>query len=177
MVPAEGELHSHMHITPLRSSRALALRFLATKFGLDMTNFTVSPAAPRTRNPLKPAACHQPPACPLCSRLPQQARRLSAPVLVWGPSSCTLWIQGLGRHRDVELSRLAWALAKTSRRGAEPCRPAQVLTVPANVTERGEASTISAHTSDMIELISGVCKVRPPPRSAPASHTPWRGHA
>ena len=45
MVPAEGELHSHMHITPLRSSRALALRFLANKFGLDMTNFTVSPAA------------------------------------------------------------------------------------------------------------------------------------
>ena len=34
--------------------------------------------------------------------------------------------------------------------------------MPANVTERGEASTISAHTSDMIELISGVCKVGPP---------------
>jgi len=32
-----------MHVTPLRSSRALALRFLANKFGLDMTNFTVPP--------------------------------------------------------------------------------------------------------------------------------------
>lgn len=42
MVPSEGELHSHMHVTPLRSSRALALRFLANKFGLDMSKFTVS---------------------------------------------------------------------------------------------------------------------------------------
>lgn len=43
MVPTEdGELHSHLHITPGRSSRALALRFLANKFGLSMEQFTVS---------------------------------------------------------------------------------------------------------------------------------------
>lgn len=42
MVPQEGELHSHMHLTPMRGTRALALRFLANKFGLDMTHFTVS---------------------------------------------------------------------------------------------------------------------------------------
>lgn len=42
MVPADGELHSHMHVTPLRSSRALALRFLANKFGLDMSKLTAS---------------------------------------------------------------------------------------------------------------------------------------
>ena len=41
MVPDGDELHSHMHITPLRASRALALRFIATKFGLDMHNVTV----------------------------------------------------------------------------------------------------------------------------------------
>ena len=58
MVPAEGELHSHMHITPLRSSRALALRFLANKFGLDMTNFTVSAAAPRPAIPGALARLH-----------------------------------------------------------------------------------------------------------------------
>lgn len=41
MVPSEGELHSHLHITPMRGTRALALRFLANKFGLDMSDFTV----------------------------------------------------------------------------------------------------------------------------------------
>lgn len=41
MVPSEGDLHSHMHITPMRGTRALALRYIANKFGLDMTNFTV----------------------------------------------------------------------------------------------------------------------------------------
>ena len=35
-----------------------------------------------------------------------------------------------------------------------------MLTVPANVTDRGDTSIISTHTSDMIELVSGVCKVR-----------------
>ena len=34
-----------------------------------------------------------------------------------------------------------------------------MMTVPANVTDRGESSVISTHTSDMIELVSGVCKV------------------
>ncbi|KAK9809313.1 hypothetical protein WJX73_004061 [Symbiochloris irregularis] len=41
MVPEGDELHSHMHITPLRASRALALRFIATKFGLDMQRVMV----------------------------------------------------------------------------------------------------------------------------------------
>ena len=31
----------NVHITPMRASRALALRFLATKFGLGMDAFTV----------------------------------------------------------------------------------------------------------------------------------------
>lgn len=43
MVPEDEELHSHMHITPLRASRALGIRFVATKFGLDMNHVTVSP--------------------------------------------------------------------------------------------------------------------------------------
>lgn len=34
-----------------------------------------------------------------------------------------------------------------------------MLTVPANVIEKGEVSVVSTHTSDMIELVSGVCKV------------------
>ncbi len=36
----------HVHITPMRASRALALRFLATKFGLGMDAFTVMAVAP-----------------------------------------------------------------------------------------------------------------------------------
>ena len=36
---------------------------------------------------------------------------------------------------------------------------AQVLAVPAKVTDKGAVKVISAHTSDMIELISGVSKV------------------
>ncbi|KAL3157983.1 hypothetical protein ABBQ32_012382 [Trebouxia sp. C0010 RCD-2024] len=41
MVPEEGDLISNVHITPLRASRALALRFLANKFNLDMERVTV----------------------------------------------------------------------------------------------------------------------------------------
>ena len=36
----------------------------------------------------------------------------------------------------------------------------QVVAVPANVTVNQDLYRISAHTSDLIELISGVCKVR-----------------
>lgn len=42
MVPEQGDLISNVHITPLRASRALALRFLANKFNLDMERVTVS---------------------------------------------------------------------------------------------------------------------------------------
>jgi hypothetical protein len=35
IVPRDGELISNVHITPLRASRALAMRFLASKFGLE----------------------------------------------------------------------------------------------------------------------------------------------
>lgn len=45
MVPEEGDLVSNVHITPLRASRALSLRYLANKFNLDMTRITVSPPA------------------------------------------------------------------------------------------------------------------------------------
>lgn len=39
---AEGQaVVPNVHITPMRASRALALRFLATKFGLGMNAFTV----------------------------------------------------------------------------------------------------------------------------------------
>lgn len=43
MVPTEGEEHllSRVHLTPVRASRSLALRFLANKFGLPMQNVTV----------------------------------------------------------------------------------------------------------------------------------------
>ena len=34
----------------------------------------------------------------------------------------------------------------------------QVVAVPPNVTEEGDTSRIHTHTSDLIELISGVCK-------------------
>ncbi len=42
MVPEDDDLISNVHITPLRASRALALRFLANKFNLDMESITVS---------------------------------------------------------------------------------------------------------------------------------------
>lgn len=42
---AEGKaVVPHVHITPMRASRALSLRFLATKFGLGMDAFTVRPS-------------------------------------------------------------------------------------------------------------------------------------
>lgn len=50
MVPEDDDLISNVHITPLRASRALALRYLANKFNLDMERITV-------RCPLGLAAC------------------------------------------------------------------------------------------------------------------------
>ena len=44
MVPEDDDLISNVHITPLRASRALALRYLANKFNLDMERVTVSPS-------------------------------------------------------------------------------------------------------------------------------------
>lgn len=41
MVPEDDDLISNVHITPLRASRALALRFIANKFNLDMERVTV----------------------------------------------------------------------------------------------------------------------------------------
>lgn len=41
MVPEDDDLISNVHITPLRASRALALRYLANKFNLDMERVTV----------------------------------------------------------------------------------------------------------------------------------------
>lgn len=41
MVPEDGDMVSNVHITPLRASRALSLRYLANKFNLDMERITV----------------------------------------------------------------------------------------------------------------------------------------
>ena len=41
MVPEDDDLISNVHITPLRASRALALRYIANKFNLDMERVTV----------------------------------------------------------------------------------------------------------------------------------------
>ena len=42
MVPEDGDMLSNVHITPLRASRALSLRYLANKLNLDMERVTVS---------------------------------------------------------------------------------------------------------------------------------------
>ena len=42
MVPEDSDMVSNVHITPLRASRALSLRYLANKFNLDMERITVS---------------------------------------------------------------------------------------------------------------------------------------
>ena len=42
MVPSKEELLSNVHITPVRASRALSLRYLANRFGLDMDGVAVS---------------------------------------------------------------------------------------------------------------------------------------
>ncbi len=42
MAVEEGQVQANVHITPMRASRALALRYLATKFGTDTENITVS---------------------------------------------------------------------------------------------------------------------------------------
>jgi len=41
MVSEEGDMLSNVHITPLRASRALSLRYLANKFNLNMERITV----------------------------------------------------------------------------------------------------------------------------------------
>ncbi len=41
MVVEDGQVMANVHITPMRASRALALRYLATKFGIDMENVAV----------------------------------------------------------------------------------------------------------------------------------------
>lgn len=43
MVVEDGQVMANVHITPMRASRALALRYLATKFGIDMENVAVGP--------------------------------------------------------------------------------------------------------------------------------------
>ena len=47
MVPSKDELLSNVHITPVRASRALSLRYLASRFGLDMDGVAVSFAGGR----------------------------------------------------------------------------------------------------------------------------------
>ncbi len=49
-VPREREWLSVLHLTPLRASRSLAMRYLAHRFGLDMAHVTVlftPPAVPK----------------------------------------------------------------------------------------------------------------------------------
>ncbi len=41
MVAREAQVTANVHITPMRASRALALRYLATKFGVDMEALAV----------------------------------------------------------------------------------------------------------------------------------------
>lgn len=43
MAVEEGQVQANVHITPMRASRALALRYLATKFGADTENIAVRP--------------------------------------------------------------------------------------------------------------------------------------
>ena len=38
----DGQVQANVHITPMRASRALALRYLATKFSTDTENIAVS---------------------------------------------------------------------------------------------------------------------------------------
>ncbi len=42
MAVEDGQVQANVHITPMRASRALALRYLATKFSTDTENIAVS---------------------------------------------------------------------------------------------------------------------------------------
>jgi hypothetical protein len=42
MALEDGQVQANVHITPMRASRALALRYLATKFSTDTENIAVS---------------------------------------------------------------------------------------------------------------------------------------
>ena len=46
MVVEDETVVATVHITPMRASRALALRYLATKFAADMENIVVRTKAP-----------------------------------------------------------------------------------------------------------------------------------
>ena len=41
MAVEEGQMQANVHITPMRASRALVLRYLATKFSTDTENIAV----------------------------------------------------------------------------------------------------------------------------------------
>ena len=41
MAVEDGQMQANVHITPMRASRALALRYLATKFSTDTENIAV----------------------------------------------------------------------------------------------------------------------------------------
>jgi hypothetical protein len=56
MAVEDGQVMAYVHITPMRASRALALRYLATKFGIDMENVTVCVLA-STFSPLQCSVC------------------------------------------------------------------------------------------------------------------------
>ena len=136
-----------MHVTPLRSSRALALRFLANKFGLDMSNFTVSDSLLSECMSLHP--CMRSRACSISSK----------------PAFCNCTLNHFPRYSSD-------AFHLPSHPSSDLFLHMQMLTVPANVLEKGEVSVVSTHTSDMIELVSGVCKVCPPSPPAASGYRP-----
>ena len=48
MAVEDGQVQANVHITPMRASRALALRYIATKFSTDTENIAVSATMPYT---------------------------------------------------------------------------------------------------------------------------------
>lgn len=60
MAVEDGQMQANVHITPMRASRALALRYLATRFSTDTENIAVHSCRPcswlylTTSNPASP---------------------------------------------------------------------------------------------------------------------------
>ena len=48
----------------------------------------------------------------------------------------------------------------------------QVVTVPAQVTRQEEVARVTGHTTDMLELLGGWCKVHPPCPALPCTALP-----
>ena len=114
-VPEGDDLQGHMHITPCRASRALALHFLALKSKLTMGYVQMVPEGDDLQSHMHITPCR---------------------------ASRALALRFLALKSELTMGNMT------------------VVSLPARVTRQDEDKIrVTGHTSDLSELISGLCKV------------------